>query len=66
MAFAPRATLVASTPLSLWNDGDRNSFPEPRRHPEGRSVWAYFNNDIMGHAIDDAQTLKSMVGQIDR
>jgi uncharacterized protein YecE (DUF72 family) len=32
----------------------------------GRSVWAYFNNDIHGHALDDAQTLKSMVGQIDR
>ena len=32
----------------------------------GRSVWAYFNNDIMGHAIDDAQTLKSMVGQLNR
>ncbi len=32
----------------------------------GRSCWCYFNNDIMGHAIDDAQTLKSMVGQINR
>jgi uncharacterized protein YecE (DUF72 family) len=32
----------------------------------GRSAWAYFNNDIMGHAIDDAQTLKSMVGQLNR
>ena len=30
---------------------------------EGRSVWCYFNNDIHGHAIEDAQTLKSMVGQ---
>lgn len=30
---------------------------------EGRTVWAYFNNDIHGHAIHDAQTLKSMVGQ---
>ena len=29
----------------------------------GRTVWAYFNNDIDGHAILDAQTLKSMVGQ---
>ena len=29
----------------------------------GRSVWCYFNNDIHGHAIDDARTLKSMVGQ---
>jgi uncharacterized protein YecE (DUF72 family) len=32
----------------------------------GRSVWCYFNNDIMGHALDDAQTLKSMVGQLNR
>ena len=32
----------------------------------GRTAWAYFNNDIHGHAIHDAQTLKSMVGQINR
>jgi uncharacterized protein YecE (DUF72 family) len=32
----------------------------------GRSVWCYFNNDIHGHAIDDARTLKSMVGQMRR
>ena len=32
----------------------------------GRSVWCYFNNDIHGHAIEDARTLKSMVGQIAR
>ena len=31
---------------------------------QGRSVWCYFNNDIHGHAIHDAQTLKSLVGQI--
>jgi uncharacterized protein YecE (DUF72 family) len=30
----------------------------------GRSVWCYFNNDIHGHAIEDARTLKSMVGQL--
>jgi uncharacterized protein YecE (DUF72 family) len=29
----------------------------------GRTVWAYFNNDIDAHAIHDAQTLKSMIGQ---
>jgi uncharacterized protein YecE (DUF72 family) len=29
----------------------------------GRPVWAYFNNDIDAHAIDDAQTLKAMVAQ---
>jgi uncharacterized protein YecE (DUF72 family) len=32
----------------------------------GRSCWCYFNNDILGHALDDAQTLKSMVGQLNR
>ena len=32
----------------------------------GRSVWCYFNNDIHGHAIEDARTLKSMVGQTAR
>jgi uncharacterized protein YecE (DUF72 family) len=37
---------------------------EQRNH--GRSVWCYFNNDIHGHAIEDARTLKSMVGQIAR
>ena len=33
---------------------------------DGRGVWCYFNNDIGGHAIEDARTLKSMIGQIDR
>ncbi len=33
---------------------------------KGRPVWAYFNNDIDAHAIHDAQTLKSMVGQLRR
>lgn len=32
----------------------------------GRAVWCYFNNDIHGHAIHDAQTLKSMVRQMNR
>lgn len=31
---------------------------------EGRAVWAYFNNDIDGAAIEDALTLKAMVGQV--
>jgi uncharacterized protein YecE (DUF72 family) len=30
----------------------------------GRSCWCYFNNDIHGHAIEDAGTLKSMVRQM--
>jgi uncharacterized protein YecE (DUF72 family) len=33
---------------------------------QGRPVWCYFNNDIHGHAIEDARTLKSMVGQMRR
>ena len=33
---------------------------------QGRSVWCYFNNDIHGHAIEDARTLKSMIGQLNR
>jgi uncharacterized protein YecE (DUF72 family) len=33
---------------------------------QGSSCWCYFNNDIHGHAIEDARTLKSMVGQMRR
>ena len=29
----------------------------------GRDVWCYFNNDIGGHAVEDALTLRSMVAQ---
>jgi uncharacterized protein YecE (DUF72 family) len=29
----------------------------------GKQVWAYFNNDLEGHAIQDALTLKAMVAQ---
>jgi uncharacterized protein YecE (DUF72 family) len=29
----------------------------------GRDVWCYFNNDIHGHAIHDALTLRGVVGQ---
>lgn len=36
------------------------------RSRSGLNVWCYFNNDIHGHAIHDAQTLKSMVGQLRR
>ena len=28
-----------------------------------RGVWCYFNNDIHGHAIEDARTLESMIDQ---
>jgi uncharacterized protein YecE (DUF72 family) len=44
--------------LLSWTDW----IAEQRR--EGRSVWCYFNNDIHGHAIEDARTLRSMVGQL--
>jgi len=37
-----------------------------KQRSAGRSVWCYFNNDIHGHAIEDARTLKSMVGQLPR
>jgi uncharacterized protein YecE (DUF72 family) len=33
---------------------------------QGREVWAYFNNDIHAHAIDDALTLRAMVAQAGR
>ena len=33
---------------------------------QGRNCWCYFNNDIHGHAIEDARTLKSMVRQMSR
>jgi uncharacterized protein YecE (DUF72 family) len=29
----------------------------------GRTVWSYFNNDIDGHAVQDALTLKAMIAQ---
>jgi uncharacterized protein YecE (DUF72 family) len=35
-----------------------------KQSKSGRSVWCYFNNDIHGHAIEDARTLKSMVRQM--
>lgn len=33
---------------------------------QGLTAWCYFNNDIHGHAIEDARTLKSMAGQLAR
>jgi uncharacterized protein YecE (DUF72 family) len=29
---------------------------------EGRTVYAYFNNDAFAHAVEDAQTLREMIG----
>lgn len=48
----------ADEDLQLWADW---LVDEAR---SGREAWAYFNNDIFGHAIEDALTLKSMVGQM--
>ena len=33
---------------------------------QGRRVWCYFNNDIHGHAVDDAKALKCMVANLAR
>jgi uncharacterized protein YecE (DUF72 family) len=30
---------------------------------DGRPVWAYFNNDIGGHAVVDADRLRAMVAR---
>jgi uncharacterized protein YecE (DUF72 family) len=46
--------------LLRWTDW---MIAEARR---GREVWAYFNNDIDGHAIHDALTLKAMLRQAGR
>jgi uncharacterized protein YecE (DUF72 family) len=46
--------------LLRWTDW---MIAEARR---GREVWAYFNNDIDGHAIHDALTLKGMLRQAGR
>ena len=32
----------------------------------GRSCWAYFNNDIHGHALEDARALKTAVAALSR
>ena len=36
---------------------------ELEQRAAGRSAWAYFNNDIGGDAIEDARTLKRLVGE---
>jgi uncharacterized protein YecE (DUF72 family) len=33
---------------------------------QARSVWCYFNNDIHGHALEDASVLKTMLPQMSR
>jgi uncharacterized protein YecE (DUF72 family) len=32
----------------------------------GKDTWVYFNNDIDGHAVHDAMTLKALIAQLDR
>ena len=41
--------------LGNWSDWMRG------QEDEGRTVWAYFNNDIHGHAIEDAKALKRLL-----
>jgi uncharacterized protein YecE (DUF72 family) len=46
-----------------YSEGQMANWAEWLRsqHALGRSVWAYFNNDIHEHAIEDARTLKRML-----
>ena len=68
----PRMTVAALAPLIGWD-----ALPSDEaliawtdwcleQVRSGKSCWCYFNNDIHGHAIEDARTLKSMVGQMAR
>lgn len=50
----------AETQLLQWTDW---MFDQAR---SGRTVWAYFNNDANADAVQDALTLKAMVGQAGR
>jgi uncharacterized protein YecE (DUF72 family) len=43
--------------LADWADWCRE------QRNQGRSVWCYFNNDIHGHALEDARALKAMVAE---
>jgi len=31
---------------------------------DGRSVYAYFNNDTLGYAVEDAQTLRNLSKEV--
>ena len=44
-----RYSAEAMAQWAAWLDGQRAA---------GRSCWAYFNNDIHGHALEDARELK--------
>ena len=43
--------------LAGWADWCRS------QRDVGRSVWCYFNNDIHGHALEDARDLKEMLAE---
>ena len=43
--------------LAEWADWCRS------QRDVGRSVWCYFNNDIHGHALEDARDLKEMLAE---
>ena len=43
--------------LSRWADWCRD------QRDAGRNVWCYFNNDIHGHALEDARDLKEMLAE---
>lgn len=46
----------AMTEWAEWLDRQRRA---------GRSCWAYFNNDIHGHALEDARELKRALATLD-
>ena len=48
-----------------YSDGDLLSWGDwiLDQAREGTPVWCYFNNDIHGHAVHDALTLKAMIAQ---
>ena len=56
---AGSASTAAAIPTRRCRVDRLDRGPGARR----RTVWAYFNNDIHGHAIDDAQTLRRWSGR---
>lgn len=49
-----------------YTDGQLRESAEwlAKQWPEERSVYAYFNNDLEGHAVANAQTLRGMLGEL--
>jgi len=50
---------------SPYTDEMLNDFAKKFRRwiKEGHTIWAYFNNDVYGYAIEDAKRLMKMVGK---